>query len=217
MLRKLKRQLLGITYPTLDWLDQADHSKHTPDLWRLEQYELQLLFVCDEMQPSHTKNTKLQGGIELGTAYTEDNFQMYKKRLGKESFPIPMEQNGDTSKDTIFTGLPKTTIKGELFAIRPEQFISLDKYKENRLNFLRKRVSLYIPYREVSWNKEQGVVTSEEIVKSPVKAWMYVGNPEFWNGQWDNGYLFLPVRTFSHKHPVKHLRYYSYTKLEYTD
>lgn len=216
----------------VNWLTES--VIHSPDLSKLEQYEFQLLFCPDDTQRGYPQYPLIEDSAFVCTGYTQKMFNYWQQRDG--SLPIPMEAGDNPIRSRFFP--PPLKVKGELHAIRPYQFRDLDNYKDNLIQFERKRVRLLIPYREVlnlpepsNGNTRDGIVQplplqlmGKQGVLSPyekvhtVKAWMYVGRPDYWSDILDagfNSHPFKPVQ--SHVSRRAWLKeYYSYPKREIT-
>ena len=166
----------------LDWFDKADQeARHTPDLWRLQQYRRQLMFFPDEFQDNLHKRSLL--GDTVGPSYvafTEAPFTMWKKCLGGETFPIITEG--------VWPAVPALRIRGELKTIRIPSIIKLDNYRRRGYNFIRKRIPLVLPYQRIH------VHGSGEfrIRYERIWAWMYIGNPNYWNSLLKDNYFPKP-------------------------
>jgi len=196
MFAHFKKKNFNLDDERLDAL--LDETTHTPDGWILEQHQTQLLFVCDEMQRGHSKSTLVsEYSIAVCSGFTEGKFLFWRKKLGKDSFPVAIETYSKKSSPVWADpkGSLPARIKGELYAVLPDQFFVLDKYKELGLYFIRKRINIDIPYRKVLWTKQQGVITTHELNRT-VKAWMYIGNAEYWDSLFDAGFMFDPVRLY---------------------
>lgn len=208
MFEATKRLLMGESnyydIPSEDWFQSArEQSIRTPDIAKLEEYEYQLLFACDETQTKHLKHTLIEDGNYVCPAFTQASFNYW---LPETPFmpPVPMEGTG-YGKYMMPNAPPTAKIKGELHAIRPYQFKELDRYKENGVQFIRRRVKLIVPYRAVKWLRDPAVApfdmeeadiergnpyitngnvpsvyaTKEMVVV--VRAHMYIGIPEYWD------------------------------------
>lgn len=187
-------------------VDQASKdASFTPDLWYLERFEWQLLFVCDQWKAGHIKNDLIANdGEKLCDALSHDNFTFYKKKLGLASYGIPLPMP-----------VPKEyfgPIRGELWKVRPYLFKILDSEKDNGYSFVRKRVSLSVPFFRVYDDKERNGKMSEH--DTTVEAWMYIGKPEYWAKQLDGGYMFETVKV---QKPNKSWRsdYYMFSPEDY--
>lgn len=158
----------------------------TPDLWKLIQYQRQLIFVADDMMRGHKNHALIADAAALAvthpTCYSLDKFTMWHKDLGHHSFPILMEE---TYKPTAFNRWPPelARVKGELYAIRPPQFIVLDKHRQNGVQFRRKRIAVTLPYRQVLYSKARPLPEISREYVHTVQAWTYVGIPEYWDKQ----------------------------------
>lgn len=210
----------GYDIPDRNWFEFARmSSKHTPDIAKLEEYEYQLLFACDETQIRHVKHNLIEGGIYKCPGFTQSGYNYWQPET--PFLPVvPMKATG--YRNPIPGYPPIAKIKGQLFAIRPQRFISLDNYKENGVQFLRERVKLIVPYRAVKWLSDPSIApldmepyaieqgnpyiangnvpsmytTKEKVVI--IRAWMYIGVPEYWDkliSRFDYG----SVQTFTAK------------------
>ena len=163
--------------------------RRTPDLWYLAQYSRQLVFIADDFKTGKNKHDLIEGQLPIHpSAYSLEPFTVYNKDLGTHSFPLPFEKDVDFEIHGWYK--PELArIQGELYAL-PSQFIwkVLDIEKENGLHFMRKRVSVTLPWREVKYNDDPD--TKNWVSKIPsissdyirtVRAWMYVARPEYWD------------------------------------
>lgn len=193
--------------PSAEWLEAAnDKTLYTPDVWEIERHPTQLIFVYDEMMKLHHKHKMVaEHSVTIGAALTIDKFTLWKKRLGKESYPIPL--------DGRWSGVPRLRIKGELYAVQSNQVKELDKYKVNGIYFLRQRVELAFPYTYIVWTNGDGVRAVGDCERK-IEAWMYVGVPDFWADQLDGGYMFNPVKTYT-PHKEWEDKYYYFSRQEY--
>jgi len=236
----LKKQSPAPSYghPDAQWFAEASGENiYTPDIWILRRYEFQLLFVYGTQMQGHPQHELINAhGAYAATAYTDDRFTLWKKRLGRESYPVALEGSEYLSDGHKAAGYkcpgwalpPHTRVQGEIYAIETQQMIALDKHYQNTLEFKRKRVPLLIPYRILNkiegsgtpgiqsfineqFDIKQQVVTTENKVKM-VRAWMYIGLPEFWTSQ--SNHLFSPVQVYTPR--LGWLGdYYSFTRAEY--
>lgn len=194
---------------TYNLAHQQNEVKLTPDYGMLELQQAVNIFVCDEMMQRHHKHSMLGEPEFLGVAFTMHKFSMWKKKLGKASFPIPLEG----TKDLL---APPYRIRGELYAIRPKCILDIDKDKINGVLFQRKRVKLVLPHHSVVKTKMSDVVITTSVKHVLLSAWMYVGISERWEPDLDGGYLYSPVKHYKfHNNPLGN--YYQFTTLEYND
>lgn len=191
--------MFGLTrkekFPSFDWHDNAlRKTDKTPDVAFLESLEHQLVFVADEFMSVNPKASvleKLKAKKEF-ECFSKETYTVYQKRLGRESFPIPLSVEHKTA--------PSLQVKGELYSMRSTALFELDKYKENGVQFQRIRVPVNIPVSRYKWFKDRKhaeneagkplgrsrlLVSSEQFTK---QVWMYVGIEEYW--PIDGGYLF---------------------------
>lgn len=218
--------------------------QYTPDIAKLEQYESQLLFVADNCMKGHKKHELLVDDASLshGHAYTKATFSMWKKELGEESYPVILKEDAFPHDWRGPKPGAPAQIYGELYQIPPRVLYKLDIDKLNTVQFLRRRIKLeyvYFAHIERPWFKEnskwnEGALSrAERELNNPeeaerleigplyhtVTAWMYFGNPEYWNPQvyadWpEDGFiqqLFKPVPLLKNK---EERYYYNYTRNE---
>jgi hypothetical protein len=71
----------------------------SPDVWQLEQYQWQLIFVSDDLKRGGRNHELIadaardNGDPIHPSCYTSQEYFFFKKDLGKESFGIPLEQD----------------------------------------------------------------------------------------------------------------------------
>lgn len=191
-----------------DWMNESQEDcSFTPDIAKLERYKYQLIFVYDEMMLGHDQHKTLNSEADrLSKAITKNKYTLWKRKLGKQSYPVAMDQK--------YHNLLLAPIKGELYRMRPRHFILLDSYKDNGVRYYRKRIDVIVPWREVIRHKTTNVVITRAERRTEVKAWMYIGVPDFWDEIIDAGFMSSPVRCFQPNDP-KASPYYMFTKLEY--
>lgn len=201
---------LGYDIPPKEWFQYARMaSQRTPDIAKLEEYEYQLYFACDETQVKHLKHSLIIGSELVCPAFTQSAFNYWTPNV--PFLPaVPMKAEG--YKNLLPGYPPIAKIKGELHLIRPQRFIELDNYKENGVQFLRERIRLIVPYRKVYWLKDisvppldadittlegSSIVLSTERVVT-IRAHMYSGIPEYWDKLISN-FDYTAVQSFQAK------------------
>jgi hypothetical protein len=204
------------------WLTES--AKYSPDLGFLEQFEFQILFSADDTKLGHLRHCLIEESALLSTGYTRKNFRFWEQRVGEgdkqERIPIPIIDHSE-AKPLDFGQLNKfpqpMKIQGELHLMRPHQFRELDNYKQNGVQFLRKRIDVIVPHREViikdyfdvdgrelprCLQGKQGVHGPEVVYM--IRAWMYVADPSYWNDLVDGGFNgFRPVFSVQSGNPVR--------------
>lgn len=186
-----------------DWHLQC---RLTPDIWKLEQYHRQLIFVCDDMMKGNKNHSLIAEASASGddpfhpTCYTLKPFTLWKKDLGTESFPVAME---DGYEPTGFLRWPAepARIRGELYAIRPYQFIKLDIHRQNGVQFRRIRTAITLPYNQVKYTQKRPLPKIAGEYIETIQAWMYVGVPEYWDNLLGGVFNTKPVDLFEHDKP----------------
>lgn len=174
---------------TKEWFAEAV-VKHpfTPDINRLLHLESWWVFVYDECQTGMPNHKFIaEDSRTYGEGMTNDTFTLWKRPLGQLSYPIALDFHEKIKE------VPQAFIKGKLVNMSTSKLIELDSYKENTVQFLRRRVNLNFFYREVCVVKDptkyttlspmvetQGVSQVTIPHLQTVRAWMYVGVPDFW-------------------------------------
>ena len=195
-----------------DWdLQQAfDLAPFTPDIAVIQQKRSQILFVCDELQKHHPGFELIkEHSASLGGAFTKDQFVMYKRKLGLESYAVAL--------DNPFFQAQKGIIRGELYAVLPMRYIELDTHYQNGVVFERRRVTVKIPHLHIGKRKDGSGFRIKKT--SELRCFMYVGVPDYWNkvmDEEDGFFLFDNVRRFTPANPDL-TPYYYFSKLEYED
>lgn len=201
----------------VDWL--CDSVRHSPDLGKLEQYEFQLLFSPDETQRGYSQYSLIEDSVFMCHAFTQKLYNYWQQRDGQL---IPLEASAPAAVKYF---PPSLRIKGELHAVRPYQFRDLDIYKGNTVQYIRQRVKLLIPFREVIVNDyfdedgkelpaclrgKKGITSPERV--HVVRAWMYVGKDDYW----DNILSPFNFKAVQHHNSRREWlkEYYSYPKRE---
>lgn len=204
-------------------------SKFTPDIAKLEQYPWQLFFAPDELKRDHFMHDKLAPDAGHSSfqfpAFTQASYHFWDPPEAWNS-PVPMKVEGFQNPLPFFPPIAK--IKGEVHLIRPQLFhLSLDRYRQNTVEYRRERIRLIVPYREVKFLKDHNldpafgvqeafarseytgssIKTSEEKT-CIIRAWMYIGEPQYWDPL-INGYDYGHVETFSAKNRRWCQEYYS--------
>lgn len=135
-------------------LAELEATKFTPDIATLELYEWQLFFSPDETKKDHPKHELLGDCVYKFPGFTQQNYH-YWNPVEPWHNPVAMEL---THPENIIRGLPPTAkIKGQVHLIRPQQFIPLDRWKQNTVEYFRRRVRLIVPFRHVLWLKDHNI------------------------------------------------------------
>lgn len=187
---------------------------NTPDMWKMEHYDWQLMFVYNEFLPGLIMHHLLEDpSLACSTeyyAYTREKYVMWKRDLGTHSSPLLL------SVEPIGKASPRAFVKGFLWAIRPKQYYQLDRYMQNEVYYHRERVEVDVPYREIN-NFDRRAVS--ELKHETVEAHMYIPIKEYWEPLLDHGAIFKPVKPFyGHSLSPEGYKidrpYYYWTKLE---
>ena len=213
LFRRKQLQVNGNAIPseTVQWLQNNTQIHRTPDIAALERRSHHLLFVYDETLRDHPRKDILQDCEELCTAFTTEDFALWKFKLGIESYPIALENE--------FKTVRSAKIKGKLYKVYSSKFLELDLHKVNGVEFTRLRTTLRVPYHYrgwTEWYKEHGKAVPPPKQEQTLRAWMYVGISDYWHPLLDAGANFGLVRCFRPNKYFKH-DYYCYTPMEYDE
>jgi hypothetical protein len=204
------KSALGYNLPSPEWFDFAVNlSRYTPDIAVLEEHAWQLYFACDETQRGHLKNDLCGADQEYKVpAYTQQSFN-YWNHEAPFIPPIPMEASGYRNPMPFYPEIAK--IKGQILKIRPQQFLHLDNYKENGVQYERRKVRLIVPYRTTEFIHDLTQVSEDIEFVSPnghiarskektaiLRAWMYIGIPKYWD-KLISAFDYTSVQTFEAK------------------
>lgn len=199
------------------WMNEI--TKFTPDIATLEEYHWQLIFTPDELKRDHVQHHRLGEDSKFKfPAFTVKKFHYWNPKNPLEGM-IPMALvDGYVNPVPWFP--PVASIKGEIYMIRPQRFLDIDRYYQNGIEYQRHRIRLVVPYRSVKLLKDHtldprfgvttainrseyvgsSIVTSEEIT-CIIRAWMYIGKPSYWDPLL-NSHGYDPVETFTSKNRV---------------
>lgn len=198
--------------------EKFSYNAHTPDLQALSRKKSHRVFLYGESMCSISgAHTIEEFGKRQATAFSVRKFELWKKKLGRSSFPFALEPH--------FKTVQAQSLKGELWKMTTEGLLDLDFSLRNGVEFQRVRAMFSIPYREVVFLKNrlvtkepgeepsyQSIVTSNEPRVMHVSAWVYVGVSSYWVPQVDGGYLTSPVSRFKSKRTGE--QYYFFTNAE---
>lgn len=189
-------------------------TKYTPDVWKIQQYTHQLIFVFDHMKKNHLRNSLLGPGAVLRwPAYTLRRYHLWQP-------PTPFEHYISTEATSNLPRFPSAKIRGEIWKIPSDNLLALDEEYSNTVEFQRQRVRMIVPSRTVEFVKDHtidpdfgvmdlnathrrdytgsSVKTSSERV-ALVRCWMYIGKSSFWDPLISAYDGYKPVETFEAK------------------
>ena len=196
-----------------DWIKEHTPTGYTYDMWKLQRFARQPLFVYDQCMQAHRMHSMIAGFSEYrGVAFTaNDNWIMWKKKLGEGTFPIPMR--------IPYSAQPKGRIRGELYLVDSSRIKALDEYKQNGVEFRRKPVEVLVAARHlervVNADHNYEWQNTDKVVKT--HAWMYIGRNKYWEEHLDAGYNFGRCQIYNPGNLIIPGRYYSFSELEYND
>lgn len=172
-----------------DWRELIKPASFTPDAYKLEQFQWKLLFVADDVQTGQKHNsiirdTAYQGCAIHPYAYTSTKYTFWLKDLGEHSFPIALPYDYKPSGHVIGHVEP-ARIRGELWVVRPQSIILLDNLRQNGVQFRRQSTTILMPFRHVGWDDDGNKLPkiSDDMVYPVHGVQVYVGVPEYWDGQ----------------------------------
>lgn len=174
------------------WKDKPDESTSLPeypeDYCKLEQYMFQLVFVADEMMKGKKHHSFISEYAHHPeplhpSVYTSSPFHFFFKDLGHgHSYPFALPS--DFKPDGWLRGREDPgRIRGELWAVRPRAFISLDIHKQVGVQFRRERIRITYPTTPIAWSNGRPLPKILPDVVKTIEAWMYIGIPEYWKDQ----------------------------------
>lgn len=164
--------------------DSLQKNKNTPDRLLLEANETVPVFEYGDMQCGMRHHNMLHGEF-LCEAYTEQRFYTYVKKDGPSSIPI--------ATSVPVARVARHRVRGELFQVPSKHINNLDNYRENGVQFVRKKVRLILPFLN-----EEGLGVQNTM------AYAYIGKNEAWKASlvWDSefyrgrGGLFHPSKVY---------------------
>lgn len=160
--------------------EMREENKHTPDRAILEHHKELLLFVPDAMRRGAKKYELIRDTANYrATAFTDDTFFPFVKDLGTESTEVVLRHL--PSGHIMFPPEP-ARLKGELFTVNdPKTFVNLDEYKENGVQFERKRVEIIVPTRLLIYSSKKPLPNLSDVRLMTISAYMYVGVQSYWD------------------------------------
>jgi hypothetical protein len=212
-----------------EWLQYwKDKLQYSPDALYLGRRLFHRVFIPDEMMTANREHHRIGGNfakIKLGCV-TYEKFSYFQGVENEKIQGIPLREE--------IKGVPFVSIRGELYAVRVEGIIELDKYKQNGVLFNRERVILRIPHHKQdkkTWDKENKVWVqgTSEFLEHKLLAWMYIGDLNYWKNHLNKSIrvksndsvsligestVFSPIKTFIPRNPSLE-EYYYFTPLEY--
>jgi hypothetical protein len=189
---------------TLKW--DKDRLQFTPDYAQLSQKKSHLVFIHDDMmqlQPNHSMVVEgsMHGFYPLTYGYTAKKMTFVKKELGLASFPIALSIR---DRDELPMHIAdEYRIRGEVYAIRPDQLIKLDIHRQNGVQFERVKVNINHCFRRLrrkEWfdasgrTKYEHNLSPENMITDEMM--MYVGREAYWKDQFlaEEGFFnFKPI------------------------
>lgn len=215
--------------------------QYTPDIAFLQSQEKVNIFIYNELMSGRRDHTDLwydQNVFEFcGAAYTHaQNYVMWKKRwvvgqhttpvaLASEvSYKIPQSYLSSSKKikdlkPSETMDHPEARVKGEIYSVRPQVLIDLDRAYLNGVQFKRIRVNAFIPFRLNLWDPKHHNYNLHDENYHSCRCWFYIGVPKYWDDVLDAGWTTFPVAKFStptkRKFPTLDIGdYYFFSKLE---
>lgn len=212
---KLAYRRFAWSVPSASLMDtELQKNKYTPDLPQLLESEHQLVFAYGEDQTGMHGHVMLQDHItKVARAFTYHKFAVWKKKLGVHTYPVAVNYSFDRDEEQQWWhgSAPLAKVKGELFKIRSAHIPVLDSYRENGVQFERKRVLLIVPFRK---GPSLGSLYDGYLHVRILRAWMYVGLRPYWEPLIDINFDYAPVSRYIN-HGNRFGQYYHFGRLEY--
>lgn len=204
----------------------AERNRFTPDIGDLERSAFQRVFVYNQMKHGHWSQAFLPEDLVTrdATCYTDNYFVLHKKQLGQASQAIATD--GDIWPLPCGATADRARVQGELYKIPSSHIPIIDTYHQNTIEFERRRVRILRPWRHIVRAKDgfplngemlesfkaRGIVHSMRGIGT-IEAWMYIGNPDYWEKQMASLFSTVPLFTSPNEAWLK--SYYAFTKKEY--
>lgn len=175
---------------------QKEETQFTPDVHIIEKRSGQLFFFYDNFQEYGSLFSDLQNeGVQpLCTAFTSQLFQVRSKLVGDPTLDRVVAVEPTKKVEVLpWCDPPKDVpahVKGELMLAPSGLTYFLDNFMENGKVYQRTRAMIRVPYRMRTGS------TTTQMRMWHVKAWMYVGKPDYWGPLFDAGYTTKPLPTF---------------------
>lgn len=218
MLAKLKRmftpaiiQRAGVVRLVKDW---SNVTSFTPDIGVIESSERHFFFFYDEFKPNmrHYEQHLRTIAQPLAEAFSGGFYRMFVKGDGsiKEIVAFPADADEETPPWANPKGSPSARVKGHLVSVNKNTVYDLDTHRQNGVMYNRIRIWVRVPHQSVDHLIDGKFLVRPTTVRA-FRAWMYIGNPEFWAGMIDNGYLTKPAPVFRDKTDTFYVNdYYNY-------
>lgn len=126
---------------------------NTPDLCELEYQKHHLLFDCRVRKTSNV----------LCSAYTVERMSLLVRN--EDHLPLPIR----------LPGLHKARVGGALYKVTPQDIVELDKSRQNRLQFERRRIEIIVPFLD----------EDKQLQVLPVEVLHYQAIPDVWEERID--------------------------------
>jgi gamma-glutamylcyclotransferase (GGCT)/AIG2-like uncharacterized protein YtfP len=137
--------------------------KYTPDFNKLRFKDNILVFMYDEFRIRGKQNSIFNDSKYLGYGISATDLYCLKGH----TLPVLLDDNLKSSKI-------RGRIKGEIYAVPPETLLRLDKLKYNTVLFKRVERTFFLT--------DQSYKTKDGSRIPSLKAWVYIGKPEQWQG-----------------------------------
>lgn len=192
---------IGMTVPSADWLNAAiKDTLYTPDAVNLERKQAQLFFIYNDLMDRRPRHNIINPHVELlCVGFTKGRYTMWEKNNGKEVDVVVMDTSDET--DSLVYGLDRPgvpcKVRGELYVMRSPGYFALDEHMKNTVQFVRQRVEIDVHYRRARGTK--GILADSALMYT-VRAWMYVGVPDYWDKILDGGYLSRKADVYEPRH-----------------
>jgi hypothetical protein len=133
---------------------------HTPDIGVLEDQKRHLVFDCGPIRPVKEL---------VSAAYTAQRMTLYIDRFNNEPVPIFLD------------GEHRAKIAGALYVVPTAELVELDKQRQNRLIYERRRISVLLPFPDENGN----VDVLRDGKGKEQQVWAYTAIVDAWAEQID--------------------------------
>lgn len=198
----------------IDWKAFHTQNEMTPDMWKIDQFHRQNIFLFDDLQSGGRYNEEFIRPFSHGmkpenpVCYTHADFTMWMKDLG-EQFSYPIVLPG-SYRPTGFVRYPvePAKIRGELWSISPKALKELDILRERGKVYARQRIKVIYPWRDVRFGKIKPLPVISPHSFTTTTAWIYIGVENYWDAQIGGIFGNSQMNTFEHDTPRPYVNKY---------
>lgn len=142
----------------------ARRNDYTPDYLELKEKHYYPVFVYGTLKAGYPLHRYMEDFPYLGRGVMADwRYELYDHG----PFPVVMKGSGGKKPKDI------SNVLGEVYVVPTSAILDLDQVEGNNYMYIRQKKWFFLP--------DQKYKTKQGMVNPYVDAFVYVGNPEFWN------------------------------------